>query len=189
MRNGAWLLAATALAACTSLGPREAERYFVLEAVAPPAAARAPAKEGIDVAPTTASSFYDTQSIAFSRGAGTREYYQFNHWTERPQRAIHALLASRLRTDAARGTLVLDTQVDEIYHDAVVPPGVARVSISAELSDAATRTRIARRSFTRSVPAPAYDAEGAVQGFDLAVASLVEEIAAWAEDQAAARRR
>ena len=48
------------------------------------------------VPPTSAASFYDTQDLVFSRSPGTRGYYQFNSWTERPGRAIHELLVARL---------------------------------------------------------------------------------------------
>ena len=51
-------------------------------------AAATPQSGVITPAPTTAASFYDTQDIVFSRSPGTRGYYQFGHWTERPQRVI-----------------------------------------------------------------------------------------------------
>jgi len=180
------LLVAALVAGCVSFGSREADRYFVLEATSPPGvAAHAPSRHDVSVAPTTASSFYDTQSIAYSRAAGTRAYYQFNHWTERPQRAIHAQLASRLQGDGAKGTLVLHTHLEEIYHDAAAPPGIARIAIRAELVDAQGRRVIARREFTRSSPAASYDADGAVRGFDLALGAVIDDIAAWVEERAA----
>jgi cholesterol transport system auxiliary component len=177
---------AALVAGCVSFGPREADRYFVLEAAWPPGvAAHAPSRHDVSVAPTTAASFYDTQSIAYSRAAGTRAYYQFNQWTERPQRAIHAQLASRLEGDSRKATFVLHTHLEEIYHDATVPPGIARIAIGAELVDAASRTVVARRTFSRSAPAPSYDADGAVRGFDQALGAVIDDIVAWVDERAA----
>jgi cholesterol transport system auxiliary component len=166
------------VAACSVPGPREPERYFVLDAGV---AADAKPRSGVSVvvAPTSASSFYDTQDIAYSREPGVRAYYQFNHWTERPQRSIHAQLASRLAGGVATGGLRLDTHLDEIYHDAIEQPGTARITMTAELVDAANRTVLARRAFTRSAPAASYNAPGAVQGFNQALAALIGDIEGW----------
>ena len=116
-----FLLAAFA-AACSVPGPREPDRYFVLDAGAAQAA-KPRSGASLVVAPTSASSFYDTQDIAYSRAPGVRAYYQFNRWTERPQRSIHAQLASRLEAGAPGGGLRLNTHLEEIYHDASEQPG------------------------------------------------------------------
>jgi ABC-type uncharacterized transport system auxiliary subunit len=178
-------LLATTLAACAVPGPREPERYFILDA-----AITAP-RPGVSVAvaPTTAASFYDTQDIAYSRAPGTREYYRFNRWTERPQRSIHAQLAARLGGGPAKGGLRLDTNLDEIYHDAAEQPGTARIAVTAELVDPASRAVLARRSFSRSAPAASYDAPGAVRGFDQALAGLIGDIEAWVAAQAPSKPR
>jgi cholesterol transport system auxiliary component len=178
MKSMAIVLLAACLAACSVPGPREAERYFVLDGgIAPGAAPRSGAS--VLVAPTSASSFYDTQDIAYSRAPGVRAYYQFNHWTERPQRSIHGQLASRLEGGAPGAGLRLDTHLDEIYHDAAGQPGTARITVTAELVDAASRATLARRTFTRSAPAASYDAPGAVRGFNEALAALIGDIEAW----------
>jgi ABC-type uncharacterized transport system auxiliary subunit len=183
----AFLLAA-GLAACSAPGPREPDRYFVLDAgVAPGAAPRTTAS--VTVAPTTASSFYDTQDIAFSQAPGTRAYYQFNRWTERPQRSIHRQLASRLEGGGPESGLRLETQLEEIYHDAAEPPGTARITVRAGLVDATSRTVIARRTFARSSPAASYDAPGAVRGFNLALAALIGDVEGWIDAELRSRPR
>lgn len=188
MKRAATLLVAIAIAGCVPFGAREADRYFVLEAASPPyGAAHGAVRRDVQVAPTTSASFYDTQSIAYSREPGTRAYYQFNYWTERPQRAIHAQLESRLPADAAKATLLLETRVDEIYHDALVPPGTVRIAITAALVDQASQAVIARRTFTRSAPAASYDASGAVRAFDEALGALIDDIVAWVDEHAARR--
>jgi len=175
-------LLAVGVAACSLPGPREPDRYFLLDAgLAQQATPRAGAP--VAVAATTASGFYDTQEIAYSRAPGTRAYYQFNRWTDRPQRAIHAQLASRLEAGGAKGVLRLNTHLEEIYHDASQEPGTARITIAAELVDGASRAVLARRTFTRSAPAASYDAPGAVSGFNQALAALLGDIEGWVDAQ------
>lgn len=178
MKSFVIVLMAASLAACSAPGPREADRYFLLDAGAPAVAPRT--GPALVVAPTTASGFYDTQDIAYSRAPGTRGYYQFNRWTERPQRSIHRQLALRLEGAGAKGALRLHTQLEEIYHDATQQPGTAHITIRAELVNSADGAVVARRTFTHSSPAASYDAPGAVSGFNQALAVLLEEIGAWA---------
>ncbi len=182
MRWLATIAAAVLVTACSSFGEREADRYFILEAAT--SASAAPRSGSVsDVAPTSVSGFYDTQDIVYSRAGGTRAYYQFSHWTERPQRVIHAQLVSRLE-DGAAGGLVLRTHLEEIYHDAAQPPGAARIAISAQLVDPASRSVVARRTFVRAAAATSYDAPGAVQGFDQALGALLDDIVVWVGAQA-----
>jgi cholesterol transport system auxiliary component len=181
---------ATHLAGCVFSAAR-VQRYHVLEASSTsPAAAKASCACTLIVAPTTASSFYETQEIAYSRAAGMRAYYQFNNWTERPSRKIGALLLSRLErsgsfrtvpaaTSGVRGALLLSTHVLEIYHDAIERPGSARITLTAELTDPARETLVARRTFSRWALAASYDAAGAVQGFNEAVGAILDDVVAW----------
>jgi cholesterol transport system auxiliary component len=180
MTRAALLLAAALLASCgvqVPQGPREPERYFILAA---PTGAKA--ATAVHLPPTSTASFYDTQEMAYSREPGTRAYYQFNHWTERPGRALHAQLASRFDEPSGGKGLVLRTRLDEIYHDAAQPPGTARIVLTAQLVDP-ERGVIARRTFTASAPAASYDAPGAVRGFNQALGTLLDEIVAWVDAQ------
>ena len=182
------LLMAASLTACSVPGPREPDRYFVLDAGM--AAATAPRSgASVAVAPTSAAGFYDTQDIAYSRAPGTRAYYQFNRWTERPQHGIHAQLASRFGGTGTKGTLRLDTHLEEIYHDATEEPGTARITVAAELVDPDSRAVLARRTFTRSAPAASYDAPGAVRGFNQALAALIGDIEGWVRDESQPKSR
>ncbi len=192
--------AAAALAGCGGLSAPPAHRYFVLE-VAPTRLAPGSLRRDalLLVAPTTASSFYDTQEIVYSRRPGERAYYQLSSWTEAPNRGLAPALAARLALGEAfrgvaetgsgvRGQLLLRTHLAEIYHDAAAQPGTARVTLGAELSDPAGRTLLAQRSFSASLPVPSYDAAGAVQGFGRALGSLLDDVAAWAAEAAARPR-
>jgi len=194
--RGAVLALACLLTACISSGPRDVQRYYVLEdAKSSSTKTEAERKATLLLAPTTVSSFYDTQGIAYSRASGMRSYYQYHSWTEPPGRRIDALLTARLErsgafrtvasvTSAVRGELVLNTSLTELYHDATVEPGSGRVALTAELTDPARRTLIARRSFATSASAASYDAPGAVQALNQALGTLLDELVAWVDETA-----
>jgi len=182
------IVAAVIVAACAPFGTREPERYFILDApTATGTAARTEMPAVVVAVPTTASNFYDTQDIAYSRSTGTRAYYQFSHWTERPQRAVHAQLLSRLgaQTQSSRRSseIIVVTHLDEIYHDAAQQPGTARIAMTAQLVDATSRTVLASRRFSSSAPAASYDAAGAVAGMREALGALLDEAMAWVASQ------
>jgi len=199
-RRGAGLALAALLAGCGGLGSPPPQRYFVLETAPSRLAPGALQRDAmLLVAPTTASSFYDTQEIIYSRRSGERAYYQLSSWTEPPNRGLAAPLAARLAAGNAfrgasanmssvRGGLLLRTHLVELYHDAVAPPGAARATLSAELSEPGGRTLPAQRSFSASAPVATYDAGGAVQGFGQALGQLLDEVAVWAAQAAATVR-
>ena len=201
MKAGALLVGVALLAGCASSGPREPFRYFVLDAPAAATAGTAPAAPSeatLLVLPTVAAAFYATQEIAYSKAEGVRAYYQFSNWTEPPDAAVTRVLVSRIddahlfRAVAVagggmRGTLVLATQLLEIYHDASASPGTARIVIVAELRDPARRMPVARRTFSAAVPASTFDAAGAVQGFRTGLGRIGDEMTAWLAAVASAK--
>jgi cholesterol transport system auxiliary component len=184
------------IAGCLSAGERTHQRYYVLEDAGPVMARANATRAGtLLVAPTTVAAFYDTQDMAYSRATGTRAYYQYHAWTERPGRTIGGLLTARLErggafqavartTGGVRGGLLLNTHLVEFYHDAATAPGSARIMLTAELVDPARRVLVARRTFTREAPAATYDAAGAVQAFNQALGAMLDEVSAWVDASA-----
>lgn len=184
--------AAALLAACIPFGEQEPQRYYVLEP-------RMEAKRNVSanpregtllVAPTTASAFYETPQIVYSRAPGERAYYQLSSWTERPGERITYLLVRRLErarlfeavalaASGVQGSLVLNTYLADFYHDAATPPGRVEVALTAELVDNASSQLLARRAFQRSAPAPTHDAAGAVAAFNEATGAMLDDIATW----------
>ena len=153
-----------AVAACAPFGDaRQAQRYFVLEPPLP-ADFSIPARIG----GVSASAFYDTEAIAYSRSPGTRGYYQLNSWTEPPARRIGELLAQR---SDGRGP-VLSFHLLEMYHDAASSPGTVRVVLAAELPGK-------RKVFTGTAAAASFDAQGAVRGFNEALGRMLGEMETW----------
>lgn len=196
------LAAVALLAGCAASGSSQPHRYFVLEpvaAAAPTASAAVPKRDAILlVAPVTAAGFYDTREIAYSRGAGTRAYYQLSSWTEPPAFAVGSALVARLEGSGAfrgvastasgvRGSLLLRVHLDEIYHDAAAPPGTARLVVTAELGDIPRRVLLGRHTFTATVPALTHDADGAVVAMRLALDAVLAEMTGWTIAAAAGR--
>jgi hypothetical protein len=56
------------------------------------------------------------------------------------------------------------------------------------LVDPSTHAVIARQRFTRSAPAPTYDADGAVAGLRQALGAVVDDVARWVEREVSAGR-
>jgi cholesterol transport system auxiliary component len=191
-------IAVLALAGCAGLSAKDAQRYFVLEA-APARAAPVVTRSSTTllIAPTSASAFYDTQEIVFSRVSGQRAYYQLSSWTEPPARTFDRLLVARLEasgafatvvhtTSGVRGTLLLKAHLVEMFHDATHDPGQVRIWIEAELSDPVMRKMVVKQNFVVAAPTPSADAVGAVQAFDVAVTAILDEVSAWTIEHASA---
>lgn len=139
---------------------------------------------------TTTSSFYDVDSMAFSREPGTRSHYQYARWTERPGKRFADLLRARLEAERSfatvvaagghvRGDLLLDTELVEFYHDASSAPGRVHVVLRAELVDLRRRTLVGRILLEQRVEAASYDASGAAAAFDVASGRALDDLVAW----------
>jgi len=184
-----------ALAGCVNLDigrdTPETTRY-VLDDVRTEPVGKASAIDGrtLLVLDTVATPFYDTDNLAFSRAPGTRGYYQFARWTERPGKRFGDLLRARLEAQGefatiatagghVRGELLLDTELTEFYHDAQTAPGSVLVVLRAELVDLKSRSLLGRKQFERRVEAASYDAAGAADGFNQAVSGIIDDLTAW----------
>lgn len=184
------------IAGCVSSDERGFQRYHVLgDAGVPTVRAQSRRASTLLVTPTTASSFYETQDIVYSRAAGMRAYYQFHAWTERPSRTIGELLIGHLErsgsfktvmraTSGVQGDLILNTQLSEFYYDASTNPGTVRIIMNAELIDSARRALVGRHRFSGVAPSASYDAAGAVRGFNAAVGEILNDVTAWVDASA-----
>lgn len=139
---------------------------------------------------TTTSSFYDVDSMVFSRSPGTRSYYQYARWTERPGKRFADLLRARLESQGnfaavaaaggyVRGDLLLDTELVEFYHDASSDPGQVHILLRAELVDLRKRALLGRILLEQRVDATSYDATGAAAAFDVAAGRALDELMQW----------
>lgn len=139
---------------------------------------------------TTATNFYDSDSLVYSSAPGTRSQYQYARWTERPGKRFSDLLRARLDAQSGfasvsvaggqvRGDLLLDTELSEFYHDAGTPPGSVRVVLRAEVIDLKSRKLVSRKWFEHRVPVSSFDAAGAAQGFNRASTGVLDDLVAW----------
>ena len=195
----------SALPGCVGLGEAPAHVYYELDDTAAPArparagggraAAGAARARTLLVAGSAASAFYDSTGLAYSRSAGARAYYQLASWTERPAGRIARLLERRLAargafpdlasaTAAVRGDWLLELQLEQLYHDDATPPGVARIELTAELTDWVARRTIGRRRFAQAEPLASESAAQAVAAFERALARLLDDAHGWVLAQA-----
>lgn len=187
MKRAMPLAVALLLTACIGARSADPVRYFVLDP-APGASAVLYSGPPVIVAPTTAASFYGTTQIVYSDMPGVRARYRYSFWTERPQQVIQKQLQARLQGVGADSGLLLDTRVDEIYHDASSTPGVVHVTVTASLRDMTRDQLLGSHRFTGTARAAAYDAPGAVAGMRQALAGVLDEIVRWLQANAAQAR-
>lgn len=165
---------------------------YVLEDAGHPRLAATKNPHIVLIPDTSTNAFYNTDSIAFSRAPGTRGLYQYARWTERPGKRLSELLLRRLEAErifatvassgsGIKGDWLLDTRLLAFYHQASTSPGSVRVELRAEVTDLHHRTLVARKLFAVDIPAPTYNAAGAVTAFNTATGQLLDEIGNWLE--------
>ncbi|MCO5100753.1 MAG: PqiC family protein [Burkholderiaceae bacterium] len=190
-------LAPVAAAGCVNIGKEAPVRLsYVLHDLGTARPVQgAPLDLVVLVAWSSASAFYDTTSIAYSRAPGALAYYQLSRWSERPAEQIGRLFARRLAgagvfrdvatmSAAVRGDWLVELQLDEMLHDDATPPGVARVSVSARLVDRSRRRALDSRRFHEEEPLQAESAAAAVKAFDVALTRLLDASVGWLIDAA-----
>lgn len=188
------VLLALLLAGCVNFGEdRNAPPivHYVLRDNAPvPQPSAAPDPRTLLVLDTATSTFYDIDTLAFSRSPNTRGYYQYARWTERPGKRFAELMRARLEAQGSfatvaaagghvRGELLLDTEIVELYHDASDAPGSVHVVLRVELIDLKNRSLIGRTLLEQRVEASSYDAAGAAEAFNLATGRVLDELLVW----------
>lgn len=195
MRKIVWLPLVLAMSGCVNLGlggDKDASPiiYYVMEDAGRSIPDLAPASLTLLMADTEAGAFYDTDEMAFSNQSGTRGYYVFARWTERPGKRFTDLMLGRLEREKVfaavaqsgsntRGDWLLTTDILELYHDAAKQPGLVRFELRAEVVDLNSRSLLARKTFVQSVPASSYDASGAHKAFNEAVTRTLNEMSEW----------
>ena len=153
-----------------------------------------------------AGPLYESTGIVYGPSAGTRSYYQFANWSERPSRRlvrlVDARINARLRTQAPAergfnwvametsglaGDWLLGLRIKEFYHDTVPARDRAVVVIDAELLDWNARSPIGRRQFRNEQLLGDEDVTGAVAALSTATARTIDELVTWLESMAATR--
>lgn len=197
MKSLAAVLASITLCGCLGGQSTPPSTYFVLSdgGAASPAATAAPIPRNLVVASGVDDAFYDAESVVYSREAGSRAYYQFAAWTDRPSRRLAAMVERRIEargrfasvssiTAGVNADLLLNVNVVALYHDLAVKPAVARVELIGEIVDWKSRVLVGRRSFSVAVPVASADARAAVDAINRGVTLILDELVPWVETTA-----
>lgn len=187
------------VAGCFSIGlggEGTALAQYRLEDLSPKLQARAaPIDRRLLTSTLPSESIGDTYSIAYTRAAQQRQFYQFASWTDRPSERVVHLLSQRIEArqifeSVARlgsgvgGGLILNVGVDEIIHD--VGTGTARMEVTAELIERRGRNLVERKRFTTSAPVAQENAPAAIAALSRALTTLLDEVMPWLERTAEA---
>ncbi len=197
------LVAAAAVASliggCISVGlggEGTALAQYRLEDMSPKMQARAtPVDRRLLITTLPSETIGDTYSMAYTRAAQQRQYYQFASWTDRPSARIVQLLIERIETRGVfesvsrlgggiGGGMVLNIGVNEFVHD--IRSSTVRIEVTAELIERRGRDLVERKRFTTSAPVAEESAPAAVTAWSRALTSLLDELVPWLEKTAEA---
>lgn len=188
------LFAIVCLAGCGQVGRPHPVSHHVLrvaDAGAAAAPANAAARQGVLlVRDTETPGVFQSVRLVYSRTPDTLSYYQYARWSEAPARSLNAHLRQRLNTAGPFEAVVplgtgvqaeyqLNTRLRDFYHDAAQSPGIARVTLEAELVRRRDARLIARQVFAAEAPAPSHDAAGAAASLGRASDHLLDDLVTW----------
>lgn len=192
------LCIAALIGGCINLGLGGSEStalaQYRLEDTSPKTTPRAtPIDRRLLISTLPSETIGDTYSMAYTRVAQQRQFYQFASWTDRPSARVVQLLIERIEARAAfesvsrlgggvGGGLILNVGVNEFVHD--VSSSTARIEVTAELIERRGRVLVDRKRFTVSAPVAQESAPSAVAAWSQAVTKLLDELVPWLETTA-----
>jgi cholesterol transport system auxiliary component len=201
MRRAAAAVAALALlAACTALQPPQVEQVstYVLETM-PAAGAPRPKRDLVlEVSAPRARPGFDTPQMAYTQRANALDYFAKHRWADTPARMLGPLFAQALEQSGgfravvqapslATASLRLDTELVRLQQDFGAKPSRVRLTLRAQLIDADSRRVLVSAEFDETEAAPSDDPYGGVIAANRALARLLERLAAFCAEAAAAR--
>ena len=180
---------------CSLLLPSyKADRVFVL---APQAIEFEPRAEVIPstllIEQSTASRYLDSQRLLYSGNGETLAAYQYALWSDPPTERMTALLLRGFESRHAfeqvtagnlfvRANFLLRSDITQALHITEPQPGMAVISLRAQLLRFTTRAVVASNMFSRQVALQSFDANGAVRALSSATEQIVRDVVAWTED-------
>ncbi|MDQ3215713.1 MAG: ABC-type transport auxiliary lipoprotein family protein [Pseudomonadota bacterium] len=185
---------ASLIGGCISVGlggEGTALAQYRLEDMSPKMQARAtPVDRRLLITTLPSETIGDTYSMAYTRAAQQRQYYQFASWTDRPSARIVQLLIERIETRGVfesvsrlgggiGGGMILNIGVNEFVHD--IRSSTVRIEVTAELIERRGRDLVERKRFTMSAPVAEESAPAAVTAWSRALTSLLDELVPWLE--------
>lgn len=193
------LCVAALIGGCISVGlggEGTALAQYRLEDMSPKVQARAtPIDRRLLISTLPSETIGDTYSMAYTRAAQQRQFYQFASWTDRPSARIVQLLSERIEARGVfdsvsrlgggiGGGLTLNIGVNEFVHD--VRTSTARIEVTAELIERRGRDLVERKRFTASAPVAEENAPSAVAALSRALTTLLDQLVPWLETTAEA---
>lgn len=202
---------ALALCACSALSPSTAPppAFYSLNgaqgtpdavngsnaaATTPPVSQRTSGQPTLIVNPPRAAAGFDSQRIIYLREAHKLEYFANSEWVDPPARMLGTLLVASLQNTGAfravvlaPGTAVgemrLETDLIRLQQEFQTRPSRVHFTLRATLLDEKTRRVLAWREFDATVPSPSDDPYGGVLAANLAVQSVLKDLAVFCDQQ------
>ena len=198
-------MAALALCACSALSPSTTPppAFYSLNGepgisgLAIVAASPTPGSAALPtliINPPRAAAGFDSQRIIYLREAHKLEYFANSEWVEPPARMLGTLLVASLQAigafravvlapGTAVGEMRLETEIIRLQQEFQTSPSRVRFTLRATLLDEKTRRVVAWREFDATVPSVTDDPYGGVLAANLAVQSVLKELAAFCAEQ------
>ena len=201
-------LSLLALCACSVLSPSATPPPAFYSLNGAPVAALTPASTNLAsptpgsaaqptliVNPPRAAAGFDSQRIIYLREAHKLEYFANSEWVDPPARMLGTLLVASLQNTGAfravvlaPGTAVgemrLETEIIRLQQEFQTTPSRVHFTLRANLLDEKSRRVIAWREFDTAVPSATEDPYGGVVAANLAVQTVLKDLAAFCSQQA-----
>ena len=158
------------------------------------ATARSTLQPTLIINPPRAAAGFDSQRIIYVREAHKLEYFANSEWVDPPARMLGTLLVASLQNTGAfravvlaPGTAVgemrLETEIIRLQQEFQTKPSRVHFTLRANLLDEKTRRVMAWREFDAHAPAVTDDPYGGVLAANLAVQSVLNDLAAFCLQQ------
>ena len=135
-----------------------------------------------------AAAGYDTRRMIYTRTAPQLEYFARNEWVDTPSYMLQPLMVAAIeqtqafnavlpKLAAVKTDLRLETEMLGLLQDFNSKPSVVRFTLRATIIDNASGKVIALREFINQVPAASDNPIGGVNAANLAVNSILKQLA------------
>ena len=135
-----------------------------------------------------AAAGYDTRRMIYTRTAHQLEYFARNEWVDTPSYMLQPLMVAAIeqtqafnvvlpKLAAVKTDLRLESEMLGLLQDFNSKPSVVRFTLRATIIDNASGKVIALREFTNQVPAASDNPIGGVNAANLAVNSILKQLA------------
>lgn len=137
--------------------------------------------------------YLNSKKILFKKEHGSRGWYQTAQWLEPPPRRLTTLLIQAFRcselfggvlrrSNGAKGDLVLNTELVDLYYDTKQNPNKIVMVIEATLVSLAKRRLLGSKTFITEDDASVKSVNNSILSTEHSANTSIREIVKWAED-------